>query len=127
VRNYVAEMANNLWATKYPPFDELADAERKRYWSTILTSYQAMYASASQPVACEEGEERAEQLVAGSVRRGGYARDPTMREWSGIGRRGYHQGAMSHHRMPRLLTESSESCWGKRIRSSRRSRRRCRR
>lgn len=68
VRNYVAEMANNLWATKYPSVDELADAERKRYWSTIFTSYQAMYASASQPVACEEGEERAEQLVAQTER-----------------------------------------------------------
>ena len=68
MRNYVAEMANNLWATKYPSFDELADAERKRYWSTIFTSYQAMYASASQPVACEEGEERAEQLVAQTER-----------------------------------------------------------
>jgi len=64
VRNYVAEMANNLWATKYPLFGKLSVAEQRAYWSKIFGAYKAMYASASAPAATEEEEERAEQLVA---------------------------------------------------------------
>lgn len=64
VRNYVAEMANNLWQTKYPAFGELSVAARREYWSTIFRAYKAMYASASAPAATMEDEERAEQLVA---------------------------------------------------------------
>ncbi|EOD38198.1 hypothetical protein EMIHUDRAFT_98068 [Emiliania huxleyi CCMP1516] len=64
VRNYVAEMANNLWQTKYPGFGELSVAARREYWSTIFRAYKAMYASASAPAATMEDEERAEQLVA---------------------------------------------------------------
>ena len=64
VRNYVAEMANNLWQTKYPAFGELSVAARREYWSTIFRAYKAMYASASAPAATTEDEERAEQLVA---------------------------------------------------------------
>ena len=39
VRNYVAEMANNLWATKYPSFGRLDDDVQKRYWAKIFGSY----------------------------------------------------------------------------------------
>ena len=54
VHNYVAEMANNRWATKYPAFGKLEDAERKRYWAEIFGAYKAMYAAASQPTTTEE-------------------------------------------------------------------------
>lgn len=64
VRNYVAEMGNNLWPRKYSAFAKLEPLEQKQYWSTIFTAYSAMYASASQAVSTEEDEERAEQLVA---------------------------------------------------------------
>ena len=49
VRNYVAEMGNNLWDTKYPAFGKLPDAEQKRYWAQIFGAYKRMYAAASQP------------------------------------------------------------------------------
>jgi hypothetical protein len=64
VRNYVSEMANNLWATKYPAFGELSEVQRRAYWSKVFTSYNAMYAAASSISESEEAEERAEQLVA---------------------------------------------------------------
>ena len=44
-RNYVAEMGNNLWATKFPAFGELDVARaRKAYFGTIFGAYKAMYA-----------------------------------------------------------------------------------
>ena len=46
VRNYVAEMANNLWETKYALFGQLEDSVKKKYWSTIFTAYKSMYAAA---------------------------------------------------------------------------------
>ena len=64
VRNYVAEMGNNLWPRKYSAFAKLEPLEQKQYWSTIFTAYSAMYASASQAASTEEDEQRAEQLVA---------------------------------------------------------------
>lgn len=64
VRNYVAEMGNNLWCTKFPAFAKLDAATQKAYWGTIFGAYKAMYASASAPAETEEAEERAEQLVA---------------------------------------------------------------
>ena len=36
VRNYVAEMANNLWATKYPAFGQLEPSVQKAYWAKIF-------------------------------------------------------------------------------------------
>ena len=64
VRNYVAEMGNNLWPHKFPAFAKLEPLKQKQYWSTIFTAYAAMYAAASQAASTEEDEERAEQLVA---------------------------------------------------------------
>jgi len=64
VKKYVSEMANNLWATKYPAFGKLAPLEQKEYWGQIFGGYKAMYAAASAPAATEEDEERAEQLLA---------------------------------------------------------------
>ena len=64
VRNYVAEMGNNLWPRKYPAFAKLEPLEQREYWSTIFTAYAAMYASASQPATSIEDEDRAEQRVA---------------------------------------------------------------
>ena len=64
VRNYVAEMGNNLWPRKYPAFATLEPLEQREDWSTIFTAYAAMYASASQPATSIEDEDRAEQRVA---------------------------------------------------------------
>ena len=64
VRNYVAEMGNNLWPTKYPAFMKLSPLEQKAYWSRIFTADAAIYASASQTASSAVDEERAEQLVA---------------------------------------------------------------
>ena len=64
VCNYVAEMGNNLWPTKYPAFAKLEPLEQKEYWSRIFTAYVAIYASASQPATSGVDEDRAEQLVA---------------------------------------------------------------
>ena len=47
VKNYVSEMANNLWDTKYPAFLELELREQKEYWAKIFKAYASMYASAS--------------------------------------------------------------------------------
>ena len=68
MRNYVSELANNRWATKYGAFGKLEDAQQKRYWSEIFTAYKALYASASKVTASPEEEERAEQLVAQTER-----------------------------------------------------------
>jgi hypothetical protein len=68
VRNYVAEMANNLWATKYAAFGRLDEAAQKSYWSKVFGGYKALYAAASQPTSTKEEEERAEQLVAQTER-----------------------------------------------------------
>ena len=43
VKNYVSEMANNLWDTKYPAFAELEAREQKEYWSKIFKAYGSMY------------------------------------------------------------------------------------
>ena len=64
VRNYVAEMGNNLWPRKYPAFAKLEPLEQKEYWCRIFTAYAAIYASASQPATSIEDEDRAEQRVA---------------------------------------------------------------
>ena len=64
VRNYVAEMANNLWDWKYPSFAKLDPIGKKEYWGKIFGGYQTMYAAASAPAATEAEEARAEQLVA---------------------------------------------------------------
>ena len=64
VRNYVAEMGNNLWPRKYPAFAKLEAIKQKQFWSDVFTAYAAMYASASQAAVTEEDEEHAEQLVA---------------------------------------------------------------
>ena len=64
VRNYVADMGNNLWPRKYPAFAKLEAIKQKQFWSDVFTAYAAMYASASQAAVTEEDEERAEQLVA---------------------------------------------------------------
>lgn len=63
IKNYVSEMANNLWDTKYPAFAELETREQKEYWSKIFKAYGSMYASASAVAETEEDEERAEQLI----------------------------------------------------------------
>jgi len=36
VRNYVAEMGNNLWPHKFPAFAKLEPLKQKQYWSTIF-------------------------------------------------------------------------------------------
>ena len=64
VRNYVAEMGNNLWSTKYPAFAKLDAVRRKDYWSKIFKAYKSLYAKASAEPETEVDEERAEQLVA---------------------------------------------------------------
>jgi len=64
VRNYVAEMGNNWWATKYPAFGALEPAVRRAYWGSIFGAYKAMYAVASAPANDEAEEARAAQLVA---------------------------------------------------------------
>jgi hypothetical protein len=63
-RNYVAEMANNRWATKYPAFAKLDASRRREYWSTVFKGHKTMYAQASKPTETEEDEQRAEDLVA---------------------------------------------------------------
>ena len=73
VRNYVAEMGNNLWVRKYPAFAKIDPVKQKQYWSTIFTAYGAMYKSASQAKDSKEDEERAEQLVAQVLSRRGAA------------------------------------------------------
>ena len=62
VRNYVAEMGNNLWSTKYPAFAKLDAVRRKDYWSKIFKAYKSLYAKASAEPETEVDEERAEQL-----------------------------------------------------------------
>ena len=64
VRNYVAEMANNLWDWKYPSFGKLDSASKKEFWGKVFGGYQTMYAAASAPTTTQAAEERAEQLVA---------------------------------------------------------------
>ena len=64
VRNYVAEMGNNLWSTKFPAFAKLDATRRKEYWSKIFKAYKSMYAKASAQPETKEDDTRAEQLVA---------------------------------------------------------------
>ena len=45
VRNYVAEMGNNLWPSKYKAFGKLEDAAQRQYWATIFAAYKAVYAA----------------------------------------------------------------------------------
>jgi hypothetical protein len=64
IKNYVSEMANNLWDSKYKPFGELEPRQQQEYWSKIFGAYKAMYAAASAAPASEADEERSEQLIA---------------------------------------------------------------
>jgi hypothetical protein len=64
VRNYVAEMGNNLWATKFPSFGALDRVALSAYWGKIFGAYKAMYAGASAAPGTGVSEERAAQLVA---------------------------------------------------------------
>ena len=64
VRKHVAEMANNLWATKFPAFGRLDDDAKKSYWAQIFSGYKIMYAAASRPALDAEGAERAGQFVS---------------------------------------------------------------
>ena len=70
VRNYVAEMGNNLWATKYPAFGQLDGAEQQKYWAKVFGAYKALYAAAAQKITSEDAEleERVEELVANTER-----------------------------------------------------------
>ena len=63
-RNYVSEMANNRWETKYPAFAELDASSRRDYWSKIFKGHKTMFAQASKPTGTEDDEQRAEELVA---------------------------------------------------------------
>ena len=38
VRNYVAEMGNNLWPRKYPAFAKLEAIKQKQFWSVNITA-----------------------------------------------------------------------------------------
>ena len=67
-KNYVSEMGNNLWATKYPAFAKVSKLEQKAYWSAIFGAHKSMFAKASAQPETEDDEKRADQLVA-QVRR----------------------------------------------------------
>ena len=64
VRNYVAEMGNNLWPIKYRAFGQLDEAAQRQYWAKTFAAYKAVYAAAGDDASTPEDEERVEQLVA---------------------------------------------------------------
>ena len=68
VRNYVAELANNRWASKFSVFARLESDVKKRYWADVFGGYKAMYAAASRPAQDVQDAERAMQLVAQTER-----------------------------------------------------------
>jgi hypothetical protein len=64
VRNYVAEMGNNLWPVKYRSFAKLDEVAQRQYWAQIFAAYKGVYAAAADDASTAEEAERVEQLVA---------------------------------------------------------------